>query len=66
MRITDQNGNVLTAVYLALSDSEASELRDALTQLLGAPKRGWHVHVSDSTYQVEVTVYRADDPTAAM
>jgi hypothetical protein len=63
VRITDDEGKPLPSVYLALSDSEAQEMIDALSALQTAEK-GWHAHVSDATYQREVTVYREDDETA--
>ncbi len=63
MRITTRDGTVLSDVYLALTDAEARELRDDLTQLLTA-KKGWHAHTSDAEYQTTVTVYREDDDTA--
>jgi hypothetical protein len=64
VRITDAESTPLPSVYLALSDSEATELIDALTELRAADK-SWHVHVGDATYQHEITVYREDDETAA-
>jgi hypothetical protein len=64
MRITDAEGKPLGAVYLALSNQEADELTQALEDLKSA-KPGWHAHVSDPSYQQEVTVYREDDQTAA-
>ena len=63
MRITDPAGNPIDSVYLALSEDEARELIDALTDLPGADK-GWHAHVADATHTREVTVYRDDDKTA--
>ena len=64
MRILDQNGKALNNVYLALSDDEALELIGALEALREAtPDERFHQHVSDRDYQVEVTVYREDDPT---
>jgi hypothetical protein len=63
VRITDAEGKPLASVYLALSDKEARELSDALSELTSAPK-GWHAHVSDDAYQREVTVYRDDDTVA--
>jgi hypothetical protein len=63
MRITDKNGQPLANVFLALSDEEAIELIGALESLQRAEK-GWHGHVSDASYQIEVTVYREDDDTA--
>ncbi len=65
MRIADVDGNKLGNVYLALSDDEASELSDALDQLQ-SESAGWHAHVSDAEYKTEITVYREDDPTAAI
>lgn len=67
MRITSEDGEKLRKVqnvYLALTDDEASELRDALNDFLVNSKAeaGWHVHVSDTDFQTEVTVYREDDP----
>lgn len=64
MRLNDSDGNALTSVYLGLSDNEADELIGALTTLKSA-RAGWHEHVSDETYQREVTVYREDDETAS-
>jgi hypothetical protein len=51
-------------VYLALSDDEADELAKALTELRSAGK-GWHAHISDPAYQLEISVYREDDDSAA-
>jgi len=65
MRITDAEGKTLNSVYLALSDAEAKELSQALADLLTAEK-GWHGHISDPTYEREVSVYREDDDTAAI
>jgi hypothetical protein len=63
MRITDSDEKPLDRVYLALTDNEARELRDALDDLLKTDEAGWHGHVSSSDYDREVTVYREDDPT---
>src|SRR5437763_7444777 len=60
MRITDSTGQSLSNVFLALNDEEAKELIGALEKLQKAEK-GWHEHVSDASYQIEVTVYREDD-----
>jgi len=65
MRISDETGNSLSSVYLALSDAEAAELADALRELRTAHK-GWHAHVSDSAYAKEITLYREDDETAVI
>jgi hypothetical protein len=70
MRITDDAGNNPSAIYVALSDAEARELRDGLNELLGTTEAGWHVHVVDERFwepdttkrvENEVTIYRADD-----
>jgi hypothetical protein len=63
MRIAGPGGKPLDEVFLALSDDEAKELIDALRGLLKA-QGSWHVHVSDASYQREVTVYREDDDSA--
>jgi hypothetical protein len=70
MRITDGAGNNPSAIYIALTDAEARELRDGLNELLETTEAGWHVHVMDdrswepdATKRVEneLTMYRADD-----
>jgi hypothetical protein len=63
MRISDADRNELGAVYIALSETEAAELRDALTGLSSA-SAGWHAHVTSAAGQTEITVYRDDDVTA--
>jgi hypothetical protein len=74
MRITDSHKKELGGVYLALTDAEARELRDGLDELLSTRENGWHVHVMDERFwsadeservEREITVYRADDTTAA-
>ena len=62
MRIHEDKDKTLSEVFLALTDAEAEELRDALEDLLTTKEPGWHVHVSDTDYKLSVTVYRADDP----
>jgi hypothetical protein len=62
MRIHAHKDKPLSEVFLALSDAEAAELRDALEDLLTTKEAGWHVHVSDADYRLSVTVYREDDP----
>jgi hypothetical protein len=61
-------------VHLALTDSEARELRDGLDELLRPRENGWRVHVMDERFyganeservEREITVYRADDATLA-
>jgi hypothetical protein len=63
VRVTDSDGKPLDGVNLALSETEARELRDALGDLLTTQEVGWHVHVCNSDYSREVTVYREDDRT---
>ncbi len=72
MRIVDENGRELDRVYIALTDSEAKELHDSLEQLM--VETSFHGHVMDERFwsendsdrvEKELTVYRADDPTAA-
>jgi hypothetical protein len=70
MRITDGAGNNPSAIYVALTDAEARELRDGLNGLLETTEAGWHVHVMDERFweadarqrvENELTIYRADD-----
>jgi cellobiose-specific phosphotransferase system component IIA len=72
MRITDEQGNALSHIYVALTDAEAKELRDGLDELVKTREKGWHAHVMDERFwaaderdriECEVTVYRADDET---
>lgn len=56
MRILDENSDKsLENVILYLTQSEASELRDALDDLLKNPLNN-HVHISNENYQKEITV----------
>ena len=56
MRILDQDlARPVRNVMLLLTPGEAAELRDTLEQLLANPD-GNHGHVSDASYQREVTV----------
>jgi hypothetical protein len=64
MRIYDRDGTSLNSVRVALTDAEATELRDALEALLREGE-GFHWHVSDSDFQTELTIFRADDSTVA-
>jgi hypothetical protein len=61
VKITDAQGQPLGSVYLALSDAEARELIDALNELIATKQTDWHAHVSDPSFQVEVTVSREDE-----
>ena len=74
MRIADTQRNELDSIYLALTDAEARELRDGLNELLNTREEGWHAHVMDERFgsadeskriEREITVYRADDASAA-
>jgi hypothetical protein len=58
VRIESSPSEPLRTVYLWLTDSEATELRDALNDLLARPERDWHVHVSSADYQTEINVAR--------
>lgn len=63
MRILDETSDLsLSSVTLYFTLSEASELRDALDDLLAKPIAN-HVHISQEDYQKEVTVciYDADN-----
>jgi hypothetical protein len=70
MRISDGAGENPSAIYVALTDAEARELRDGLNELLETTEAGWHVHVMDERFwesdagkrvENELTIYRADD-----
>ncbi len=65
MRIENGDRLPLSHAYLWLTDTEASELRDALNDLLGKPPPDWHVHVASSDFAVELTVARDDGISAA-
>lgn len=56
MRILDEDSNnSLERIILHLSQSEASELRDGLEDILQNPKDN-HVHISNDNFQKEITV----------
>jgi hypothetical protein len=69
VRIHDDSGNKLDAVYVALTDVEAKQLISYLQDLLATREKGWHEHlieeemVSEREGRIvnELTVYRADD-----
>jgi hypothetical protein len=63
VRISDSDDKPLASVNIALSESEARELRAALSDLLATAEAGWHAHVSSSDYSRQITVYREDDTT---
>jgi len=73
VRIADEHGQPLNAVYIALTDAEAKQLHDYLEQLMEPAEKGFHAHVMDDRFwsenpaervEREVTIYRADDDTA--
>ena len=57
MRI-EADGQVLTSAGLFLTADEASDLRDAMDDLLTGQidDPSWHVHVSSADVQVEVAI----------
>lgn len=62
MKIEDpENKQNLSLVGLGLTRAEAAELRDILAALLENPFPGRHEHVLSEDYQVEVSVWIADD-----
>ena len=63
MRLADGEATPLSSVYQALSESEADELMNALSDASG--RQGWHAHISGAGYRREITVYREGDETAA-
>jgi len=74
VRISDGESNRLSTIYIALTDSEARELRNGLNELLETVEPGWHIHIVDERFwatdaaervENELTVYRADDGTMA-
>lgn len=56
MRIEADQGEQRTKAYLWLTLTEASELRDALEDLLREPRPEWHAHVSAADFQTEVSI----------
>lgn len=63
MRIlNEESDKPIKSVSIFLTPEEAKELRDALSQLLDRPDNN-HIHVSDPTFEREITVavYTADN-----
>lgn len=61
MRI-DAGAHPVDSVTIFLTRAEASELRDALDDLLGLePGQPWHAHVSSADYLTEVTIAAHED-----
>ena len=56
MRIEAPAGSPVAEVYLWLTPSEASELRDVLEQLIAAHDDQRHEHVASADYQTEISV----------
>lgn len=60
MRIESSSGDRITSIALFLTESEASELRDALDGMLADRAAGGstsrHEHVSSADYRTEITV----------
>jgi hypothetical protein len=57
VRITGKDEATIASVVVYLSPAEARELRDAAEDLLAHPDEpGWHVHISSTDYQTEVTL----------
>jgi hypothetical protein len=57
MKIEGAPGQQLSTAHLWLARSEASELRDALTDMLeSSPDPNWHVHVPAADYGAELTL----------
>ncbi len=57
MRIEGEDGMPLHNVFLWLTQGEASELRDALNDMLrDGPHADWHAHVPSPDFQTEVSV----------
>lgn len=63
MRIESADVTDLHNVNLWLTHAEASELRDALDDMLErGPSAEWHAHVSSADYQTEVSVAWDESP----
>lgn len=57
MRLEDAKSKLpLSSIIVGLTESEARELRDVLTQLLEDPSMG-HEHVASADWATEVTVW---------
>lgn len=62
MRIERTDGGLLDSVVIALTRSEAVELRDAVTDLLAHfDDPDFHVHVSSADFQTEFTLAARPD-----
>jgi hypothetical protein len=58
MRIERPPPNTLPSAFLWLTAGEASELRDALNDLLATDQVDWHAHVSSADYETELNIAR--------
>ena len=56
MRIEGTPSEPLSTAYLWLTQEEAAEVRDAMTDLLNEGDADWHAHISSTDYKVELTV----------
>ena len=57
MQIEDlETSTTISVLGLKLTPSEAAELRDGLSQLLGSSEAKGHIHVSDEEFDTELTV----------
>jgi hypothetical protein len=57
MRLQSPERVAQSRVYIWLTEAEATELRDALNDMLQrGPDPAWHTHVSSADYQAEVSL----------
>ena len=63
MRIESEDGSQLRNVSLWLTHDEASELRDALQDMLERGPSAGHAHVASADYQTQVSVTWEEPPT---
>lgn len=62
MEIHDPNNErYLSLVGIRLTNEEARELRDSLDALLENPFPGRHEHVASADFQVEMSIWIADE-----
>ena len=58
MRIESPPGTARPSAFLWITEAEALELRDALSDMLASDQTDWHAHISSADYQTEVTIAR--------
>lgn len=57
-------GQGLSAAFVSLSPTEASNLRDALDLMLTTGSSGWHAYVSVGGYETDVSlILETENPT---